>query len=118
MKINELRKRLRKDRPMTSVTLRMPGDVVEELKKIAPLLGFSGYQPLMRAYIGHGLRQDLERLEPPPNVNRLVKSLRSHGVAENVIRSAVEDLQDDPTKRSRQSGTNGARSLKLFGAGE
>jgi hypothetical protein len=99
MKIDDLRKRLRKDRPMTSVTLRMPGDVVEELKKIAPLLGFSGYQPLMRAYIGHGLRQDVDRLERLPSVDRVVKSLRSHGVAENVIRLTVEDLQADLTKR-------------------
>jgi hypothetical protein len=26
--------------------------VVDDLKRIAPRLGFSGYQPLMRAYIG------------------------------------------------------------------
>jgi hypothetical protein len=62
MKMDQLRERLRKDRPMTTISLRMPEDVVEELKKIAPLLGFSGYQPLIRAYIGQGLRQDLERL--------------------------------------------------------
>jgi len=37
----------------------MPEDVVKELKRVAPLLGFSGYQPLIRAYIGQGLRKDL-----------------------------------------------------------
>ena len=52
MKIRDLKKRLRKDRPMTAVTLRMPQDVVEDLKRTAPMLGFSGYQPLMRHYIG------------------------------------------------------------------
>ena len=41
----------------------MPEDVIEDLKRIAPLLGFSGYQPLVRAYIGQGLRADLERLD-------------------------------------------------------
>lgn len=41
---------------MTSVTIRMPEGVVKDLKKVAPLLGFSGYQPLIRAYIGQGLR--------------------------------------------------------------
>jgi hypothetical protein len=41
----------------------MPEDVVEDLNTIAPLLGFSGYQRLIRAYIGQGLRQDLEKLE-------------------------------------------------------
>ncbi|MCB1807639.1 MAG: hypothetical protein KDJ99_21545, partial [Candidatus Competibacteraceae bacterium] len=63
MKIETLRKRLDKDRPMTSVTIRMPEDVIEDLKRIAPKLGFSGYQPLIRAYVGQGLREDLERLE-------------------------------------------------------
>ena len=44
------------------VSIRMPEDVVEDLKQVAPLLGFTGYQPLMRAYIGQGLRADLARL--------------------------------------------------------
>jgi hypothetical protein len=75
---------------MISVTLRMPEDVVEDLKRVAPALGFSGYQPLIRAYIGQGLRRDLERLEGPPDVGRIVKSLRRHGVSERIIKSAVE----------------------------
>jgi hypothetical protein len=36
-----LKQRLNKNRPMKSVTLRMPEDVVEDLKTIAPLLGSS-----------------------------------------------------------------------------
>ncbi|MDJ1178992.1 hypothetical protein PJF56_08960 [Roseofilum sp. BLCC_M91] len=63
MKIEQLKKRLDKNRPMTSVTLNIPEDVIEDLTRIAPLLGFSDYQSLMRAYIGQGLRQDLERFE-------------------------------------------------------
>jgi hypothetical protein len=57
----------------------MPEDVVEDLKQIAPLLGHSGYQPLMRAYVGRGLREDLVRLEES-DVNALVTSLRRRGV--------------------------------------
>ncbi len=48
---------------MASVTLRMPCDVVEDLKRVAPRLGFSGYQPLIRFYVGQGLRVDLARLD-------------------------------------------------------
>jgi hypothetical protein len=69
----------------------MPEDVIEDLKKLAPLLGFSGYQPLLRAYVGQGLRTDLERLEERPDVSRLLRSLRKHGVAEKIILSAVAD---------------------------
>lgn len=109
MKISELRKRLHKGRPMMSVTLRIPDDVIDDLKRIAPMLGFSGYQPLIRAYIGQGLRRDLERLEGPPDMQRVVTSLRRHGVNEKVIRSTVEDLQADLTTRSKRTRAGGAR---------
>jgi hypothetical protein len=44
MKINKLAQRLQKDRPMTMVSIRIPEDVVDDLKRVAPMLGFSGYQ--------------------------------------------------------------------------
>ena len=63
MKNNHIKKRLKIDRSITSITLKIPEDVVQDMKNIAPALGFSGYQPLIRAYIGQGLRQDLKKLE-------------------------------------------------------
>jgi len=53
-----LKQRLRKDRAMTTVTVRMPVDVVDSMKAIAPLKGMSGYQALLKAYVSAGLRQD------------------------------------------------------------
>jgi uncharacterized DUF497 family protein len=93
MKMDQLRERLRKDRPMTTISLRMPEDVVEELKRIAPLLGFSGYQPLIRTYVGQGLRQDVERLSQQPGIERIIESLRRQGVAEEVISSVAAELR-------------------------
>ncbi len=78
---------------MTSITIRMPEDVVAELKSAATLLGFSGYQPLIRAYIGQGLRKDLEKIEGKPGLDGLVKNLRRHGVKEDVIASAIAELR-------------------------
>jgi hypothetical protein len=109
MRINRLRKRLRKGRPMASVTLRIPEDVIDDLKRVAPMLGFSGYQPLIRAYVGQGLRHDLERLAGPPDMQRVVTSLRRHGVNKKVIQSAVENLQEDLTTRFRRMHAGGAR---------
>jgi hypothetical protein len=63
MKINKLQERLRKERPMTTISLSMLEEVVEDLKRIIPALGFSDYQALIRAYIGQGVRADLKRLE-------------------------------------------------------
>jgi hypothetical protein len=51
MKIEALEKRLDKNRPITTMTIRIPEDVMEDLKRLAPLLGFSAYQPLIRAYM-------------------------------------------------------------------
>ncbi len=75
---------------MNSVTLRMPVDVVEDLKRVAPTLGFAGYQPLIRSYIGKGLRVDLARLDEGA-VPRLIASLKRRGVAESVIRQALAE---------------------------
>ncbi|MBD2503642.1 hypothetical protein [Anabaena azotica] len=91
MKAEALKKRLDKNRPMTTITIRIPEDVIEDLKRIAPLLGFSGYQPLVRAYIGQGLRSDLERLEGD-TVSALIASLKRHGVSDEVINEALNEL--------------------------
>uniref|UniRef100_B8HKV6 CopG family transcriptional regulator n=1 Tax=Cyanothece sp. (strain PCC 7425 / ATCC 29141) TaxID=395961 RepID=B8HKV6_CYAP4 len=90
MKIETLKKRLDRNRPMTTITIRMPEDVIADLKRIAPLLGFSGYQPLVRAYIGEGLRSDLERLEGN-SITALIDSLKRHGVSDAVIQEALAE---------------------------
>ncbi len=69
---------------MATISMRVPEDVIDDLKEVAPKLGFSGYQPLMRAYIGQGLRKDLARLENP-GMQALEESLRRHGVGDEVI---------------------------------
>ena len=106
MKSGELKKRLSKGRPMIPVTLRMPEDVVEDLRRIAPKLGFSGYQPLMRAYIGQGLRQDLARLEVAPDINELIESLRRHGVGEAVIADAIAEVSETTISPSKHYGVS------------
>jgi hypothetical protein len=65
--------------------------VVEDLKRVAPLLGFSGYQPLIRACIGQGLRADLERLEGQLEVEDLIASLRRQGVNDELIATAIAE---------------------------
>jgi hypothetical protein len=93
MKINKLSKRLQKDRPMTMVSIRIPEDVIEDLKRVAPLLGFSGYQALIKAYIGQGLRADLERIEGSVEISTLIESLRRQGIKDEIISSAIAEAQ-------------------------
>ena len=93
MRMNEhMKNRLRKDRPMETISIRMPQDVIEDLKSLAPVLGFSGYQPLLKAYVGQGLRKDLAKVENAP-INRMVESLRRHGIDDQVIAEAVAEAQ-------------------------
>jgi hypothetical protein len=84
--------RLKTDRPMTDISISIPEDVIEDLKEIAPSLGFSGYQPLIRAYIGQGLRKDLARLESS-QFQVLTESLRKHGIDDHVISAAIAEAQ-------------------------
>lgn len=93
MKNSKLRARLQKDRTMTMISLRIPEDVLDDLKLVAPRLGFSGYQPLIRAYIGQGLRTDLAKLEEVLELSQLIESLRRHGVQDEVIAAAMTEVE-------------------------
>jgi hypothetical protein len=93
MKTSEhMKNRLRKDKPMETISIRMPQDVIEDLKSLAPMLGFSGYQPLLKAYVGQGLRKDLAKLGNT-QINRIVESLRRHGIDAQIIAEAVAEAQ-------------------------
>jgi hypothetical protein len=76
MKMDKLKQRLRKNRPVAPVTIDLPEDVISDLKRVALHLGFTDYHALVRAYVGQGLRADLERLESTPEVVGLIASLQ------------------------------------------
>ncbi len=86
----KLKARFNKEREMTAITLRMPVDVVESLKTIAPLKGMSGYQALLKAYVSEGLRRDeAEHLFGP--AARLAEALRKRGVPAELIAEAARE---------------------------
>jgi hypothetical protein len=85
-----MREHMHEERVMTSISLRIPERVIEDLKEIAPTLGFSGYQGLIKAYISQGLRDDLERLEGS-QLQALTESLRKRGVADEAISAAIAE---------------------------
>lgn len=91
MLTDALKKRLTKDRPVTSITLRIPVDVVESLKTIAPHKGLSGYQTLLKAYISEGLRRD-EAIYASNSIERLARALKKRGVSEKILSDALREL--------------------------
>lgn len=86
-----LKSRLKKDRPMTSITLRIPVDVVESMKTIAPQRGFTGYQTLLKAYLSEGLRRD-EAQFAASSQSRLIDALKRRGVAAELIAEVETEL--------------------------
>lgn len=91
MKLEIIKKRLAKNRPIATVTLAIPEDVLADLKKVAPLKGYSNYEGLLRAYIGAGLREDLEQLEDSA-VAQLIEKLRADGVADETLNKAASSI--------------------------
>lgn len=92
MLTDRTKKRLDKDRPMTTITLRIPVDVVDALKEIAPHKGLSGYQTLLKSYISEGLRKDENQYSSNASL-RLINALRKRGVPESVLEEATRELE-------------------------
>jgi len=88
----QLNKRLDRNRPMTSITLRVPVDVIQSMKTIAPKKGFSGYQTLLKTYISEGLRKDEAQEELKQTAN-LIASLKKQGVSDELIKNALQDCE-------------------------
>ena len=80
---------------MTQISLRIPDDVIDDLKLVAETLGFSGYQPLIRFYIGQGLRKDIEVVETS-RASLLVTSLKKHGLSDAQIQEILNESHTIP----------------------
>jgi len=83
---------MKTERKKMMVSLRMPEDVVENLKRIAPLKGMSGYQALIKYYVGMGLRRDLENLWLQEVPERIQGILAKHGLTGEVQEELLEEL--------------------------
>ncbi len=70
---------------MTTISIRMPVDVIEDLKEIAPLLDFGGYQALIRAYISQGLRKHLAEFEAAGLLSGSTPRQESTGDSQDVL---------------------------------
>ena len=94
---DRIKRNMQCDKPMTLISLRLPDHVIEDLKEVAPELGFGGYQALIRAYISSGLRKHLAETEAQrakdSTVEEFSQRLRAHGVPEQAIKEAVAEMR-------------------------
>ena len=85
--------RRQRNRPRTTVEIRLPEDVVQDLKEMAPVFGIGSFQALIRAYISEGMRRDESTLNLP-EVRNLLEGLKRGGVSDDVIAEKLaETLQ-------------------------
>ena len=89
---NTIKERLTKNRAMTSITLRIPVDVVESLKAIAPRKGLSGYQALLKAYVSEGLRHDEAQFLFSKEA-KLIEALKRRGISKQIIDEAICEIE-------------------------
>lgn len=79
-----------KDRPTTSMTMRIPVHVLQGLKEVAPIKGMTGYQSLIKFYIGQGLRKDLADIKRKNFTERTKKVLKKYKVNPKAIEEIME----------------------------
>ena len=89
---NTIKERLTKNRTMTSITLRIPVDVVESMKAIAPRKGLSGYQALLKAYVSDGLRHDEAQFLFSKEA-KLIEALKRRGISEQILDEAICEIE-------------------------
>lgn len=109
--IEAVRQRLRHDRPMETISMRLPADVIDELKRLAPTLGFSGYQPLIQAYIGRGcvrMRQSWPRHRWPRAWPRAC-GVRAYPTKSSPKRSRRSERD---ARRETRNAKRGRRSMR------
>ena len=88
MRNENLQQRMLRDRPVTSIMLRIPVDVVDGLKAVAPHEGYASYQTLLKAYISEGLRRD-DTVYTSEAVERFARALKKRGVSGKVLEDAM-----------------------------
>lgn len=79
----------RSERKNTMISLRLPEDVIDDLKKLAVMKGVGGYQPLIKLYIGKGMREDLRIMRQQEVARKAEEILQKH----NVDRQIIEEIK-------------------------
>ncbi|QTA90818.1 hypothetical protein [Desulfonema magnum] len=76
---------LSEDRQATTIQLKIPADVSDDLERVARAKGMADCQPLIRFYVGQGLRKDLAELRKKNAAQEARKVLGKHNVDPRII---------------------------------
>ncbi len=79
-------------RPTETVSIKIPKDTLESLKKVATSRDMS-YQALLKFYIGQGLRQDLSKLFGDRVLEMTAEVLARHIQSEEEVLAIVQEIR-------------------------
>ncbi len=79
-------------RPTETVTIEIPKDTLESLKKVATRRDMS-YQALLKFYIGQGLRQDLAQLFGDRVLETAAEILTKHIQSEKEVTEILREIR-------------------------
>jgi hypothetical protein len=102
-----------KDRPSTSISMRIPVDLLEKLKRIARLKEMSGYQSVIKYYIGQGLLRDadlvhqIEAEDAELEAARLDATFKKIGLARDKVEAFWKEWGVRPSTRRSIGGDAG-----------
>ncbi|MBW4575440.1 MAG: BrnA antitoxin family protein [Aphanothece sp. CMT-3BRIN-NPC111] len=92
----ELKLNLR-PRAVETISLNIPKDTLEALKKVAASRDMS-FEALLKLYIGQGLRQDLAKLFSDRVLESTAQVLARHIQSEEEISTIIEEIRAETTR--------------------
>jgi len=83
-------------RAVETVSIEIPKDALDSLKKVAAIRDMS-YQALLKFYIGQGLRQDLSKQFADSVLDRAAEVLAKHIQSEEEVTAIIRELRETGT---------------------
>jgi hypothetical protein len=84
-------------RPAEMVSIEIPKDTLESLKKVAARRDMS-YQALLKFYIGQGLRQDLAKMFADHVLETTAEVLARHIQSEEKVSEIIREIREARTQ--------------------
>jgi hypothetical protein len=90
-----------RSRAVETVSIELPKDALESLKKVAATRDMS-YQALLKFYIGQGLRQDLSRLFADRVLDTAAEVLAKHLQSQEEVSTIIREIREARTLSSSE----------------
>lgn len=77
------------NRPATTILMKMPADVINDLERVAQSKGMTTYQALIKFYVGQGLRKDIAEIQKKKSAEQAKRILGKYNIDPKIIDEVV-----------------------------